>query len=698
MKFLNTWLLCGYVALIALAGCSGDDSTDGRTPSAPTLPSAEEYTSRPFAEDYGTRLQVFADYHAARCEEVDGPYGAAACLAYTGKVPGNGLLSSVQRSLDKIDGRQDTADFDMSGILRLLYQFRGTGLLGREFVQAAESAVQGFKYWPDELADLEFHPIDSMCTWTENHFILFASNAYLAGQLYPDAYFPAGAHTGSDKMEIYRPRILRWLELRFGTGFSEWLSNVYYEEDLPAVLNLIDFCEDEEIVGKATMVADLILADIALNQFRGTFGSSHGRSYERHKKNGANESTRSVAKLLFGMNRLSFGSMAAVSLALNERYRVPSVLYEMAADLERAETVNTQRMGIRMEEAARWGLDYATPEDGMTFLTLEAYTHTLTIDLFVRMLDEYHWWENSFFKPFKEYEILIKIAGALGVMPRFAAHFDKDLTRNLRTEANLYTYRTPDFMLSTAQDYRKGYGGDQHHIWQATLGPEAVCFTTHPAKWTRDGEPGGDSPNYWTGNGSLPRVAQVENVAIVLYDIDTAPGLYLTHELIFTHAWLPREKYDEVMERDGWIFARKGDGYMALWSREPYVWQDEGLDEDAEIIADGKTNVWICEMGRRALDGPFEAFMARIADASIETDGLSVSYRSPSQGHLEFSWSGDLLKESGVVNLGDYPRYGNPYAEVPFPGERIRFEHNGHWLDLNWQTQERSASSFLGGC
>ena len=47
-------------------------------------------------------------------------------------------------------------------------------------------------------------------------------------------------------------------------------------------------------------------------------------------------------------------------------------------------------------------------------------------------------------------------------------------------EVNTYTYRTPDYMLSTAQDYRKSFGGDQHHIWQATLDDEAVCFTTHP--------------------------------------------------------------------------------------------------------------------------------------------------------------------------------------------------------------------------
>lgn len=683
----------GFLIPVFCAACSGGSEEA----SAVSVPSGEDYTSTPFATDYGIRLRSFRNYHVERCETAEGPYGAAACLEYTGEEPGNGLLDAVRESLDKIDNRLDCADFDMSGILRLLYQFRDRGLLTGDFLQAAEATVKGFKYWPDELCDRgPRDPVDSMCSWTENHFILFASNAYLAGQLYPDDVFPAGGHTGREKMEIFRPRILRWLDLRYRTGFSEWLSNVYYEEDLPAVLNLIDFCEDEEISGKAAMVVDLILADIALNQFRGTFGSTHGRSYERHKKNGAEESTRAVVKLLFGMNRFSFGSMAATALALSQRYRAPAVLYEMATDLERPETRNVQRVGIRLEEAAHWGLSYDRLEDGMTFLTLEAYTHPLTIELFVEMLDAYRWWDNSFFQPFKDYEGLIKLARALGLMPALAGLLEEDLTRNLRPEANLYTYRTPDYMLSTAQDFRKGYGGDQHHIWQATLGPEAVCFTTHPAKGSRDEDEDGASPNYWTGTGSLPRAAQVENVAIVLYDINTEPGLYVTHELVFTHAWFPRDAFDEVAERDGWVFGRKGDGYLALWSREPCVWQKEGRDRDAEIIADGKTNIWICEMGRRAVDGPFDAFVGKVAEAPIETDGLHVRYESPSQGALEFSWSGDLLQGSGVVNLRDYPRYGNPYAEAAFPGERIRFEHNGHWLDLDWPTRERTSSGLLG--
>jgi len=55
------------------------------------------------------------------------------------------------------------------------------------------------------------------------------SAAYLAGGLYPDEIFSNSGETGRQKVELNRKRILRWLDLRFHTGFSEWLSHVYYE-------------------------------------------------------------------------------------------------------------------------------------------------------------------------------------------------------------------------------------------------------------------------------------------------------------------------------------------------------------------------------------------------------------------------------------------------------------------------------------
>ena len=251
-------------------------------------------------------------------------------------------------------------------------------------------------------------------------------------------------------------------------------------------------------------------------------------------------------------------------------------------------------MGIKLSEAERWGLGFENFEDGMVYLSLEAYLHPRTAALTVRMLDAFNWWENRFFKDIARYKGLINTLRRLRLLPLLMRMVERDVCRNTREEVNLITYRTPDYMLSAAVDYRPGYGGDQQHIWQATLGPDAVCFTAHPAK--REGP----TPDYWTGEGTLPRVAQVENVLVAVYKINTMPGLYVTNRLLFTHAWFPKDKFDEVVERDGWVFARKGDGYLALYSRNPYRWQTEdGEDQDREIIAEGKTNIWLCELGSR---------------------------------------------------------------------------------------------------
>jgi hypothetical protein len=653
-------------------------------PGYPTRPVPDTYAAEPFAGNFGGRRLGFLE-HVLRNpapSNLKAPYYELARLA-AGGVPHEGVF---QAALDYVQARKDCADFVLHAILRLLYQFpdqADAALLAR-----ARRTVLGFKYWPSEPG------LDSMCTWTENHQILFASAAYLAGQLYPDDIFVNSGEAGRDKMAAHGARIRRWLDQRFRTGFSEWLSNVYYDEDLTALLSLIDFCRDDEIRQRAAMVVDLLLLDVALNSYRGVMACTHGRSYEAQKKWAAAEDVADVQKLLFGGSqngggRFSGGeSMSGACLALSERYRMPRVLFEIANDLERPAMVNRQRHGIRLAEAERWGLGFQDLEDGMVYLSLEAYTHPRTINLFARLLDAFNWWENDFFAPFRDHRRLIEGARRLGLLPLVARLLERDITRNTREEVHAYTYRTPDYLLSSAQDYRPGYGGDQQHIWQATLGPDAVCFTTHPAR--REGP----SPNYWTGSGSLPRVAQVENVVLAIYNVDTRPGLYVTHRLCFTHAWLPRDQFAEVVEREGWIFARRGEGYLALRSQQPYRWQAEpGEDQGREVIAPGKRNVWICELGRRAVDGEFEAFVERIIAAELSFGRLRACYHSPSQGQLEFGWRGPLRRNGREVPLHGHPRYDNPYVQVPFPAERVSIRFGDHALELNWQTAERRASS-----
>jgi len=632
----------------------------------------DPFAEQSFAADFAARREAFLDHFSARSS--GGAWGQM-ILAQRGLPVWEG---SIYGNLLHIDRRPDCADFTMHGILRLLYQYGETSAFSDELLEHAQQSVLDFKYWPDEPG------IDSMCYWSENHHILFSSAGYLAGQRYPDLVFTNSNWTGKQQMERHRPRVLRWLDLRFRTGFSEWLSNVYYDEDLAALTNLVDFCKDEEIARRATMVLDLMLADLACNSFRGCFASAHGRSYEKQKKSARDEATTTVSKLCFGLGRFRGASMSATSLALSLNYRMPKVLVEIANDRTADGMVNRQRMGIRVDEATRWGLGFDNVEDGMVWLSLEAYSHSKTLPLLVKMLDQFHWWENTFFEPFKQQQEMIRAAQQTGSLAALAKLYERDLTRNMREEVNIYTYRTPDYMLSTAQDYRAGYGGDQHAIWQASLGPDATCFTTHPVVGAKS------TPDYWSGSGTLPRAAQVENVVIVVYDVTENPGLYVTETAGFTHAWLPRDRFDEMIERDGWIFARRGDGYLALWTSQPYRWQTElGEDKDRELIVDGRKSVWICELGRRATDGEFGDFAERFA-APVQVSDLQVTYQSPSQGRLEFGWTGPLVREGVDIPLRDYPRYDNPFVQAEFPAERVDIRHGDHRLTLDWKKLERT--------
>jgi hypothetical protein len=312
------------------------------------------------------------------------------------------------------------------------------------------------------------------------------------------------------------------------------------------------------------------------------------------------------------------------------------------------------------------------------------------------MFDTCAWWQNSFLKAVTPYRGLLRGLKAVGLLPLLARVLERDICRNTREEVNIYTYRTADYLLSTAQDYRKGYGGDQQHIWQATLGPDAVCFTTHPARVE------GVTPNYWAGSGLLPRAAQVKNVTVVLYKIQKIPALYVPIRHLFTHAWLPADKFDKVVERDGWFFASKGQGYLALRSHNPAVWRGDaareaGLSEPVrlavaartseedlsrELIADGAQNVWICQMGRLAEDGEFADFVEKICAAELAFDGLTVRYRAPGLGLVRFGWDGPLTLDGAEVPLRDYPRYGNPYVQAEFDPREVRVRAGDEELGL----------------
>jgi len=234
--------------------------------------------------------------------------------------------------------------------------------------------------------------------------------------------------------------------------------------------------------------------------------------------------------------------------------------------------------------------------------------------------------------------------------------------------------------LSSAQDYRAGKPGYQQHPWQATLGIDAVVFTNHPGS---DDERA--RPNFWAGNGILPRVAQHENVLVCIHHVpadDPFP---------FSHAYFPKAAFDEVIERAGWLFGRKGEGYIALYSQHALQWYgDQHIAGNPvnEARAEAPTNAWIVEMGRAADWGTLDAFVDALAAATVTMNGegheLTVAYASPSAGVVHFGWHGPLLVGGAVVALHDYPRFDNPYCHAEFATRQYTIQMGGEAYAINF--------------
>lgn len=237
-------------------------------------------------------------------------------------------------------------------------------------------------------------------------------------------------------------------------------------------------------------------------------------------------------------------------------------------------------------------------------------------------------------------------------------------------EVNKVTYKTPDYMLCSAQDYRPGDKGNQEHIWQATMGPDAVVFVTHPPHMS---EQAYRRPNFWHGNHVLPRVAQWRDVLIAVHRLPENDWMG------FTHAYFPVYAFAEHALRDGWAFARKGKGYLALTAAQGLALTTRGHNAYRELRSYGDNNVWLCHTGRAARDGSFREFQEKVLALDVDFMGLSVRCVNLRGETLAFGWEGPLSVNGREQPITGFRHYENPYcvADLPVSQMEIRF---GDWL------------------
>jgi hypothetical protein len=441
---------------------------------------------------------------------------------------------------------------------------------------------------------------------------------------------------------------------RFHLGFSEWLSNCYFDEDLLALANLHDFAADQKLRTGARELMDLIFLELALHSHRGTFGSTHGRTYARMLVRQM-ESTSSVSRLVLGTGEYKDpSSLSAVSIATGN-YRCPDVIVAIATD-QLPEMLCRERHGVEVDEAAEYGISPSVLNIPF-FWGMGTYLHPSVVECSREVSERYGVRvKDVYARAIERYRLQDTI------------ELDPETDPTSLMAVDIQTFRTPKYMLSCAQDYRPGRKGYQQHIWQATLDSETIVFTNHPGSMDDISR-----PNFWAGNGWLPRAAQDRNILFCIYRI---PG---SDEFPFSHAYFPRSTFNSVVEESGWIVAAKEDGYLALHSERPYqwhTWRDRHSSEgEVEVRAEGSENAWICEVGSKSEWGSFQSFVDGILGSVVTFDRGRTFYESPTQGMVEFGWEGPLMVRGNAITLHGYPRFDNPYCQVEFGEANVEIRH-----------------------
>lgn len=206
--------------------------------------------------------------------------------------------------------------------------------------------------------------------------------------------------------------------------------------------------------------------------------------------------------------------------------------------------------------------------------------------------------------------------------------------------ADLYAYKTPHSLLTSAIEFHPGKKGYQEHVLHATFGPEANLWINHPGE---SALLGGGRPSYWAGNGCLPSVNQFRNLAVLFFSIDK------DHDVDFTHAYVPLFAFDDWRHTGNWLFVQKGDAFAGLFAANGLSIRQAGPTKDREIVSPGRENVWVLRLSDRGEFACFELFCREMEQMAVRPkpgDG-EVVLDDPLYGMVSYSRD-DTLRIGGA--------------------------------------------------
>lgn len=592
-----------------------------------------------FRERAETFLRFVVDHSDNPMETVWGPYRCFDGYALAHLALGEQLDAGKRRLIETLEmaeqniadekaGRRDQwhlADFALQPLLRCWFLCREKHFVGDPLWDRIGRLATGYYYHFGGMS--------------ENHNLLHLAGRYLAAQSWPDTTFDDGRSAAAHFRDSQQS-IREWFEKWVTRGSTEWGTDIYANVNLLALMNLFEFADDPAMRDAAKAMIDLFLLDEALDSFAGANVGAARRSYGCYRIDVGQSPSRPMHYLYFGTGGdqpFNLNFIGAVIQAATSAYRPDQTIVRIAMDRE---------------------------------TTTNRTCHTVGL-----------WFSNNRTTRYRDIEV-----------DKTCDHLSKS------------TWRSRDVMLSVMNS-PGGFGRSTEQVWQATFDEQTLVFSNHPnllrlarqednpdalrrlsayettppgemhPYWVEGnvppGSPGDIRPGYWQGNVCGPRSYGEGPMAMLIYDIEPREAMP------WAHVFFPRRRFDELREQDPWLFARKGDGYLALWVPTGYKPTMSGVWRDVELRMNGARSALIAIVGRRADHATLDDFAdaARSAEPTWDNDRLLVCVDSPVDSRrIELRYDTGPSDAAGPINTR-FNRIDSPWGAMPLGDRRIDVQY-----------------------
>ena len=147
--------------------------------------------------------------------------------------------------------------------------------------------------------------------------------------------------------------------------------------------------------------------------------------------------------------------------------------------------------------------------------------------------------------------------------------------------------------------FKPGAIGYQQHLSYATLGGACIVFPQHPGL---SYDAATIRPGYWYGNGHFPAQKQWDNVLGQVFPLSPE------HPIPFTHLYFPTRCFDEWEQDGNWLYARRGEGYIAVWCSNSLTLFDGDIVQGSDFRAGKGPAAYLTVCGDSPMNGSFDEF------------------------------------------------------------------------------------------